>query len=121
MAVSSPRNDLVKNYRVHPTHCLISTQVPPPGVRDVARWVTWTTLVSAAHPDHLYPFQNGEFSLFDVLGEDDDAYDAFIDRVAAARRSEKKKLKREQELKAADPDNLPPHLRGVPSGTYRVA
>jgi len=56
-----------------------------------------------------------------VLGEDDDAYEAFIDEVAAARRSEKKKLKREQELKAADPDNLPPHLRGVPSGTYRVA
>ena len=77
--------------------------------------------MSAAHPDHLYPFQNGEFSLFDVLGEDDDAYDAFIGRVAAARRSEKKKLKREQELKAADPDNLPPHLRGVPAGTYRVA
>ena len=25
-AVSSPRNDLVKNYRVHPTHWLISTQ-----------------------------------------------------------------------------------------------
>ena len=35
-AMSSPRNDLVKNYRVRPTHCLISTQVPglrelPPG------------------------------------------------------------------------------------------
>ena len=27
-ATSSPRNDLVKNYRVHPTHRLISTQVP---------------------------------------------------------------------------------------------
>merc|ERR1711965_990417 len=26
-AVSLPRNDLVKNCRVHPTHCLISTQV----------------------------------------------------------------------------------------------
>ena len=26
-AASSPRNDLVKSYRVHPTHCLISTQV----------------------------------------------------------------------------------------------
>ena len=26
-AVSSPRNDLVKNCRVHPTHWLISTQV----------------------------------------------------------------------------------------------
>ena len=26
-AASSPRNDLVKNYLVHPTHCLISTQV----------------------------------------------------------------------------------------------
>ena len=26
-AASSPRNDLVKNFRVHPTHCLISTQV----------------------------------------------------------------------------------------------
>ena len=25
-AASSPRNDLGKNYRVHPTHCLISTQ-----------------------------------------------------------------------------------------------
>ena len=25
-ATSSPRNDLVKNYRVHPTHWLISTQ-----------------------------------------------------------------------------------------------
>ena len=25
-AASSPRNDLVKNYRVHPTHWLISTQ-----------------------------------------------------------------------------------------------
>ena len=25
--MSSPRNDLVKNYRVHPTHWLISTQV----------------------------------------------------------------------------------------------
>ena len=27
-AASSPRNDLVKNCRVHPTHWLISTQVP---------------------------------------------------------------------------------------------
>ena len=27
MAESSPRNDLVKNSRVHPTHWLISTQV----------------------------------------------------------------------------------------------
>ena len=27
MAASSPRNDLVKNSRVHPTHWLISTQV----------------------------------------------------------------------------------------------
>ena len=27
-AASSPRNDLVKNCRVHPTHRLISTQVP---------------------------------------------------------------------------------------------
>ena len=26
-AASSPRNDLVKNYRVHPTHWLISTQI----------------------------------------------------------------------------------------------
>ena len=26
-AVSSPRNELVKNHRVHPTHRLISTQV----------------------------------------------------------------------------------------------
>ena len=31
-AASSPRNDLVKNYRVHPTHWLISTQAR--GVRD---------------------------------------------------------------------------------------
>ena len=30
-AASSPRNDLVKNYRVHPTHWLISTQVFTPG------------------------------------------------------------------------------------------
>ena len=35
-AASSPRNDLVKNYRVHPTHCLISTQARSP-------WTTWTT------------------------------------------------------------------------------
>ena len=27
VAAPSPRNDLVKNYRVHPTHWLISTQV----------------------------------------------------------------------------------------------
>ena len=26
-AASSSRNDLVENYRVHPTHCLISTQI----------------------------------------------------------------------------------------------
>ena len=26
-ATSSPRNDLVKNYRVRPTHCLICAQV----------------------------------------------------------------------------------------------
>ena len=48
--------------------------VPPPGSRDVARWVTWTTMVSASHPDHLYPFQNGEYSLFDVLGKDEAEY-----------------------------------------------
>jgi hypothetical protein len=29
-AASSPRNDLVKNYRVHPAHWLISTQVRLP-------------------------------------------------------------------------------------------
>ena len=28
MAASSTRNDLVKNYRVHPTYWLISTQEP---------------------------------------------------------------------------------------------
>ena len=28
-ATSSPRNDLVKNFRVHPTHWLISTQILP--------------------------------------------------------------------------------------------
>merc|ERR1719163_556966 len=28
-AASSPRNDLVKNFRVHPTHWLISTQILP--------------------------------------------------------------------------------------------
>ena len=32
-AESSPRNDLVKSRRVHPTHWLISTQVPGPGAR----------------------------------------------------------------------------------------
>ena len=29
-AASSSRNDLVENYRVHPTHCLISTQISTP-------------------------------------------------------------------------------------------
>ena len=52
--------------------------VPPPGSRDVARWVTWTTMVSASHPDHLYPFQNGEYSLFDVLGADEEEYRANV-------------------------------------------
>ena len=28
MAASSPRHEFMKNYRVHPTHWLISTQVP---------------------------------------------------------------------------------------------
>ena len=37
-AASSPRNDSVKNCRVHPTHWLISTQVP--------------TLKVARHPVH---------------------------------------------------------------------
>ena len=39
MAASSPRNDLVKNCRVHPTHWLISTQVEaqPPVLVDAAR------------------------------------------------------------------------------------
>ena len=32
-AASSPRNDLVKNCRVHPTHWLISTQAPALGSR----------------------------------------------------------------------------------------
>ena len=35
MAASSPRNDLVKNCRVRPTHWLISTQVLP-GERPVS-------------------------------------------------------------------------------------
>jgi len=34
--------------------------------------------VSAAHPDHLYPFQNGEYSLFDVLGKSEADYQASI-------------------------------------------
>ena len=34
-AASSPRNDLVKNCRAHPTHCLISTQVHAEKERDV--------------------------------------------------------------------------------------
>ena len=34
-AGSSPRNDLVKNCRAHPTHCLISTQVHAKKERDV--------------------------------------------------------------------------------------
>ena len=33
-AASSPRNDFVKNYRVHPTHWLISTQVVTSKLRD---------------------------------------------------------------------------------------
>ena len=32
-AASSPRNDLVKNCRVHPTHWLISTQHATPGFK----------------------------------------------------------------------------------------
>ena len=39
---------------------------------------TWTTMVSASHPDHLYPFQNGEYSLFDVLGADEEEYRANV-------------------------------------------
>ena len=36
-AASSPRNDLVKNCRMHPTHWLISTQVHPlASIRDWA-------------------------------------------------------------------------------------
>jgi len=39
---------------------------PPVGAPDVARWVTWTTLVSEAHKEHLCPFQTGERSVFDL-------------------------------------------------------
>jgi len=35
-------------------------------------------MVSASHPDHLYPFQNGEYSLFDVLGKDEAEYAANV-------------------------------------------
>ncbi len=35
-AASSPRNDLVKNCRVHPMHWLISTQVRTPFQRDLS-------------------------------------------------------------------------------------
>ncbi len=39
---------------------------------------TFTTMVSASHPDHLYPFQNGEYSLFDMLGADEAEYQANV-------------------------------------------
>ena len=42
------------------------------GVASTAR------MVSASHPDHLYPFQNGEYSLFDVLGADEAEYQANV-------------------------------------------
>ena len=50
-ATSSPRNDLVKNYRVHPTHWLISTQVTTAMRAAMAappNWtpITWMTIVS---------------------------------------------------------------------------
>ena len=35
-AASSPRNDLVKNYQVHPTHWLISTQQSTNGTAAIA-------------------------------------------------------------------------------------
>ena len=35
MAALSPRNDLVKSYRVHPTHWLISTQVTREQIEDM--------------------------------------------------------------------------------------
>ena len=38
-AASSPRNDFVKNCRVHPTHWLISTQVEADVARDAALFV----------------------------------------------------------------------------------
>ena len=59
-AASSPRNDLVKNYRVHPTHWLISTQVlNASGRRAFARAYTDSLegrgggFVRAVAPEHV--------------------------------------------------------------------
>ena len=53
-AASSPRNDLVKNCRVHPTHWLISTQVTQrPVLGD--DWVAWNVhdLVNSTRSAHV--------------------------------------------------------------------
>ena len=55
-AASSQRNDLVKNYRVHPTHWLISTQAARAGPKGtplaIARKTGLSALVAllAEHP-----------------------------------------------------------------------
>ena len=48
-AASSPRNDLVKNYRVHPTHWLISTQAAT-SARDVEARATQAFSAFSAVP-----------------------------------------------------------------------
>ena len=55
-AASSPRNDLVKNCRVHPTHWLISTQV-----------VEQTYVGVAAREDRVTPLTS-EIGVYAVLG-----------------------------------------------------
>ena len=45
-AASSPRNDFVKNYRVHPTHWLICTQVGYSDWDEVASYQSWSPLKS---------------------------------------------------------------------------
>ena len=48
-ATSSPRNELVKNYRVHPTHWLISTQAAT-SARDVEARATQAFSAFSAVP-----------------------------------------------------------------------
>ena len=52
-AASSPRNVLVKNCRVHPTHCLISTQVAKRSAVPLCQFVHTGDMHRMLHDAHL--------------------------------------------------------------------
>ena len=87
-AASSPRNDFVKNYRVHPTHWLICAQVGYSDWDEVASYQSWSPLKSKGTLGGAYSYIDATVSegewLYRIVAEQSDNSRAIVCQVGVS-------------------------------------